>query len=131
MRLRRLLRLLPAAALALAGCGTAADNSFRESVRDDAVRTCERDARTELERQGAWQPGFAAEIHSLCACTIERTMAGNSTTELATGDIEADRDRAYAACEADYDAGRLGPDGRLRPAAGERQQADLNSVTGK
>lgn len=76
-----MIRLPGAASVAsialLAGCGpgSAFDNSFRESYREQAVQGCLQSARTAPAMPGV-------DFQRICECAVDRHMAGKSATEL-------------------------------------------------
>ncbi len=61
----------------LVGCGpgSAFDNSFRESYREQAVESCVQGASAAPAVPGV-------DFRSICECTVDRHMAGKSASDL-------------------------------------------------
>lgn len=114
----RLQAIAVAASLALltsCGPGSAFDNSFRESYREQAVQGCLQSARAAPAIPGV-------DFQRICECAVDRHMDGKSATELMG---EADDATQAGAQEATMQCVR-----ELVPGAGAAMSGDAPAPVG-
>ncbi len=76
--------------LAACGSGSAFDNSFRESYREQAIEGCVQGSRTAPAPAGV-------DFQRICECAVDRHMEGKTATELMSEDQAASRAGAQEA----------------------------------
>jgi hypothetical protein len=96
----RLAFVLLSVSLAACGEGSSFDNSFRQSYRTKGIESCVAGARS---RPGAGAAGI--DFERVCACMIDRTMAGKSPTELMRTPDDAESQRIADQCIAETQSG--------------------------
>lgn len=87
--------------LPLAGCGqgSAFDEAFRNSYREKGVQTCATQARTAMAQSGRAAPA-GVDFDRICACAVDRIMAGKSARELMSPPDDATQRAAVEQCAA-------------------------------
>lgn len=96
--------------LALAACGSRADENFRNNIRTSGLDACQNNLREQLTRAGRWSDDMTSGIRDVCACVIDTNMENVSTTELVaraarerTPAERAEYDRIFADCREPFD----------------------------
>ena len=97
------------AGLAACGEGSAFDNGFLTSYRQQAVEGCVNGAR------GAIPAGVQVDVQRICSCAVDRHMEGKSASDLMGSDDQQAAQAATEQCLRE-EMGRSGAGGGSKPA---------------